>query len=312
MWRSCLRLRDRGRRLLTRPVGPGPALGSPARAYAPPTERKRFYQNVSISQGEGGFEINLDHRKLKTPQAKFFTVPSEALAIAVATEWESQQDTIKSYTMHLTTLCNTSLDNPTQRSKDQLIRAAIKFLDTDTICYKVEEPETLVELQKNEWDPVIEWAENRDRVRGDPAQVHGADLGPDRPAPDGGAGRAAVAPGGGVPDPEVGQRGVGPRLRAAGAAGPHGRRHPLHPPLLPELHGQPQTPAGVRPGVRGRGGRTEAARPQPPPPIPACTSSPSHPRTAANSGCRGLASGDGGVGPRDQARDFPSTLTLLK
>ncbi|XP_069917849.1 ATP synthase mitochondrial F1 complex assembly factor 2-like isoform X1 [Oryctolagus cuniculus] len=161
MWRSCLRLRDRGRRLLTRPVGPGPALGSPARAYAPPTERKRFYQNVSISQGEGGFEINLDHRKLKTPQAKLFTVPSEALAIAVATEWESQQDTIKSYTMHLTTLCNTSLDNPTQWSKDQLIRAAIKFLDTDTICYRVEEPETLVELQKNEWDPVIEWAENR-------------------------------------------------------------------------------------------------------------------------------------------------------
>ncbi|NP_001395818.1 ATP synthase mitochondrial F1 complex assembly factor 2 isoform 7 [Mus musculus] len=60
-----------------------------------------------------------------------------------------------------TTLCNTSLDNPTQRSKDQLIRAAVKFLDTDTICYRVEEPETLVELQKNEWDPVIEWAEKR-------------------------------------------------------------------------------------------------------------------------------------------------------
>ncbi|XP_054545782.1 ATP synthase mitochondrial F1 complex assembly factor 2 isoform X2 [Talpa occidentalis] len=124
-------------------------------------ERKRFYQNVSITQGEGGFEINLDHRKLKTPQAKLFTVPSEALAIAVATEWDSQQDTIKFYTMHLTTLCNTSLDNPTQRNKDQLIRAAVKFLDTDTICYRVEEPETLVELQKNEWDPVIEWAEKR-------------------------------------------------------------------------------------------------------------------------------------------------------
>ncbi|XP_054992905.1 ATP synthase mitochondrial F1 complex assembly factor 2 isoform X3 [Sorex araneus] len=144
-------------------------------------EKKRFYQNVSITQGEGGFEINLDHRKLKTPQAKLFTVPSEALAIAVATEWDAQQDTIKFYTMHLvtlclattlkprlasgateqTTLCNTSLDNPTQRSKEQLIRAAVKFLDTDTICYRVEEPETLVELQKNEWDPIIEWAEKR-------------------------------------------------------------------------------------------------------------------------------------------------------
>ncbi|XP_069917681.1 uncharacterized protein [Oryctolagus cuniculus] len=183
-----------------------------------------------------------------------------------------------------TTLCNTSLDNPTQRSKDQLIQAAIKFLDTDTICYRVEEPETLVELQKNEWDPVIEWAENRDRVRGDPAQVHGADLGPDRPAPDGGAGRAAVAPGGGVPDPEVGQRGVGPRLRAAGAASPHGRRHPLHPPLLPELHGQAQTPAGVRPGVQGRGGRTEAARPQPPFPQPGLHILPESPQDCSRLG----------------------------
>ncbi|XP_035747347.1 ATP synthase mitochondrial F1 complex assembly factor 2 [Egretta garzetta] len=129
-----------------------------------PPERKRFYQNVSISQGEGGFEINLDHRKLKTPQAKLFTVPSEALAIAVATEWDSQKDTIKFYTMHLTTLCNTALDNPTQRNKTQLIRAAVKFLETDTVCYRVEEPAALAELQKNEWDPVVAWAEKRYNV----------------------------------------------------------------------------------------------------------------------------------------------------
>ncbi|XP_060116625.1 ATP synthase mitochondrial F1 complex assembly factor 2-like [Heteronotia binoei] len=60
-----------------------------------------------------------------------------------------------------TTLCNTALDNPSQRSKEQLIRAAVKFLETDTICYRVEEPPALVELQKNEWDPVIMWAEKR-------------------------------------------------------------------------------------------------------------------------------------------------------
>ncbi|CAH6786245.1 Atpaf2 [Phodopus roborovskii] len=142
MWRICPRLRGWGRGLSNRPSSdptgsmcPRPTLRPPARAYVPPAERKRFYQNVSISQGEGGFEINLDHRKLKTPQAKLFTVPSEALAIAVATEWDSQQDTIKFYTMHLTTLCNTSLDNPTQRNKDQMIRAAVKFLDTDTIWW---------------------------------------------------------------------------------------------------------------------------------------------------------------------------------
>ncbi|XP_006901265.1 PREDICTED: ATP synthase mitochondrial F1 complex assembly factor 2-like [Elephantulus edwardii] len=164
LW-SCFQLQNWGRCLLKGAL-PGPVVLGPnsqlhARAYAPPAERKRFYQNVTITQGEGGFEINLDHRKLKTPQAKLFTVPNEALATAVATEWDSQQDTIKFYTMHLTTLCNTSLDNPTQRNKDQLIRAAMKFLETDTICYRIEEPETLVELQKNEWDPMIKWANKR-------------------------------------------------------------------------------------------------------------------------------------------------------
>ncbi|XP_073504580.1 ATP synthase mitochondrial F1 complex assembly factor 2 [Phyllobates terribilis] len=130
------------------------------RSYAPPTERKKFYESVSISQGEGGFEVNLDRRKLRTPQGKVFTVPSEPLAIAVATEWESQRDTIKFFTMHLTTLCNTALDNPSHRSKEDLITASLKFLDTDTICYRVEEPPALVELQTNEWDPVLKWAEN--------------------------------------------------------------------------------------------------------------------------------------------------------
>ncbi|KAK7122820.1 hypothetical protein R3I94_019810 [Phoxinus phoxinus] len=129
------------------------------------TERKKFYENVSISQVDGGlFEINLDKRKLKTPGGKLFTVPNEALAIAVATEWDVQKETLKFYTMHLTTLCNTALDNPTQRTKEQMISAALKFLDTDTICYRVEEPPGLVELQTNEWEPVMNWIEQRYNV----------------------------------------------------------------------------------------------------------------------------------------------------
>lgn len=128
-------------------------------------ERKRFYQDVSISQCDGGlYEINLDRRKLKTPGGKLFTVPNEALAIGVATEWDAQCDTLKFYTMHLTTLCNTALDNPTQRTKDQMISASLKYLETDTVCYRVDEPHGLVDLQQNEWDPVLHWIENRYNV----------------------------------------------------------------------------------------------------------------------------------------------------
>ncbi|XP_051925243.1 ATP synthase mitochondrial F1 complex assembly factor 2 [Hippocampus zosterae] len=142
------------------------------------TERKRFYQDVTISQGEGGlFEINLDRRKLKTPGGKLLTLPNEALAIAVATEWDAQRDSLKFYAMHLTTLCNTALDNPTQRNEDQMISAALKFLETDTVCYRVEEPYGLVDLQKNEWDPVLQWIENRyDVTIGSSSSIMGPDI----------------------------------------------------------------------------------------------------------------------------------------
>lgn len=49
----------------------------------------------------GGYEINLDQRKLKTPMGNLFRVPSEALALGVAMEWDSQEATIKRHLMHL-------------------------------------------------------------------------------------------------------------------------------------------------------------------------------------------------------------------
>ena len=49
----------------------------------------------------GWFEINLDQRKLRTPGGNLFKVPHEALAMAVATEWNTQENVVKRHTMHL-------------------------------------------------------------------------------------------------------------------------------------------------------------------------------------------------------------------
>ena len=52
---------------------------------------KRFYKSVSIaSGGSHSYEILLDGKKLKTPSGNVLSVPNHSLAIAVATEWESQ------------------------------------------------------------------------------------------------------------------------------------------------------------------------------------------------------------------------------
>ncbi|XP_072167727.1 ATP synthase mitochondrial F1 complex assembly factor 2-like [Diadema setosum] len=125
-------------------------------------ERKRFYKNVSITQsGSKAFEINLDKRRLRTPTGKPFVLPTESLAVAVATEWDAQQEVIKQHAMHLTSLCNTALDNPTHRTKVQKIKSILHFLETDTLCYRLEEPPELVAMQKTNWDPMLDWINER-------------------------------------------------------------------------------------------------------------------------------------------------------
>lgn len=63
--------------------------------------RKRFYKKTGILRSEGKFEITLDQRKLKTPKGDLFTVESEPLALAVASEWDAQRDVIVQSKMHL-------------------------------------------------------------------------------------------------------------------------------------------------------------------------------------------------------------------
>merc|ERR1712004_19385 len=127
---------------------------------------KRFYKNVSITVAEGGgYEVNLDQRKLRTPSGTLFKVPNEALATAVAQEWISQKDTIKRHNMLMTLLCNTAIDNPTQRDKGTVADGMLEFLETDTVCFQLDEPPELAELQSIEWDPLLHWIQERYDVK---------------------------------------------------------------------------------------------------------------------------------------------------
>ncbi|KAL5019005.1 hypothetical protein ScPMuIL_004727 [Solemya velum] len=107
------------------------------------------------------FEINLDKKKLTTPSGNLFTVSNEALALAVATEWNTQEDVITRHSMHLTSLCNTAIDNPMHKSRKDLVQSILHFLETDTVCYRVTEPAELATLQDEQWEPLLNWARRR-------------------------------------------------------------------------------------------------------------------------------------------------------
>jgi len=132
--------------------------------------RQKFYKNVSVVQNDGHFEINLDHRKLKTPLGNTFQVESEPLALAVANEWMCQKDKILLSQMHINGLCNTCLDDPAKASKEDLINHILGYLETDTVLFYAEEPPALVEFQKEKWSPVILWFRERFGVDVHPRQ----------------------------------------------------------------------------------------------------------------------------------------------
>jgi len=121
---------------------------------------KRFYEKVSFKEVEGTFHIYLDERVLKTPGKKTFSVPSSALATAVATEWDAQTDNIIPAQMPLTRLLNVAIEQ-TPENRPNLLEEARRYAGTDLLCYRAPEPRLLTERQNKAWDPLMKWAAER-------------------------------------------------------------------------------------------------------------------------------------------------------
>lgn len=100
------------------------------------SQPKRFYKQTNVLSTDTGYEVTLDHRKLKTPNGTVFTVKSEPLAIAVATEFDSQKEHIERSRMHISALCFTALDNPNKLTKPDIVNYLLNFVATDTVLFQ--------------------------------------------------------------------------------------------------------------------------------------------------------------------------------
>ena len=128
-----------------------------ARRAMRPQLRRRFYEAVSIAEGEGGFALLLDGRPVKTPARRTLMAPQRAWGEALAAEWEAQADVIDPARMPLTRLANTIIDGVTDASA--VVAADVeKYLATDLVLYRAAAPDGLVARQSAAWDPVLDWA----------------------------------------------------------------------------------------------------------------------------------------------------------
>jgi chaperone required for assembly of F1-ATPase len=117
---------------------------------------KRFFDLATARQDDGGFGIWLDQRRLKTPARAAFTVPTAALAEAVAEEWNAQGAKVEPRAMPLTGLANAAIDRITPEREPFAARLA-QYGEHDLLCYRAESPVELVARQARAWQPVLDW-----------------------------------------------------------------------------------------------------------------------------------------------------------
>ena len=128
-----------------------------ARRNMRPQLRRRFYNAVSVEPREGGYAVLLDGRPVKTPARRTLAAPTQALARALADEWEAQRDVVDPAAMPLTRLANSIIDGVAD--KPGAVKAEVaKFLGSDLVCYRAGSPDGLVERQTQHWNPLIAFA----------------------------------------------------------------------------------------------------------------------------------------------------------
>ncbi|MFM2356777.1 MAG: hypothetical protein RLZZ528_2513 [Pseudomonadota bacterium] len=118
---------------------------------------KRFWTTARVEDADGGFAVALDTRRIRTPAKQALILPTRAMALAVAAEWDAQQGKVDPATMPVTRAANAALDKVATQF-DEVAGLVAAYGGTDLLCYRAEGPEGLIRRQAEGWDPMLDWA----------------------------------------------------------------------------------------------------------------------------------------------------------
>ena len=118
---------------------------------------KRFWEAAHVAEADGMFEVLLDARPVRTPAKAALKVPTRAMAVAVAAEWDAQVEKVDPGTMPITRSVNAAIDK-LRVQHGEVADMVAGYGDTDLLCYRAESPQELADRQGTLWDPLLDWA----------------------------------------------------------------------------------------------------------------------------------------------------------
>lgn len=123
---------------------------------------KRFWDHAEIATGpDDGYVILLDGKPMHLPGGALLRLTREALARAIAAEWEaaggSKGGEMSFADTPLTRFAGTAQERIAP-NPDATVDALARYAETDLLCYHADSPPALVERQARLWQPWLDWA----------------------------------------------------------------------------------------------------------------------------------------------------------
>lgn len=118
---------------------------------------RRFWKQATPRDTGAGWEVLLDDKPLRTPGKLPLLLPTEALARAIAEEWDAQSDIIDPQSMPLTRAANSAIEKVGPQF-DAVADMLGAYGGTDLLCYRATEPQDLITQQARGWDPLVDWS----------------------------------------------------------------------------------------------------------------------------------------------------------
>lgn len=134
---------------------------------------KRFWDEASVAEGDGGFSILLDAKPMRIPGGVPLLLTGRAIADAIAAEWQeaggAKGGSLTMEAVPLTRLAGTAQDR-IRPDPAPVAEALAKYAETDLLCYRAPHPEPLVIRQAKIWQPWLDWLERTYGARLEPAE----------------------------------------------------------------------------------------------------------------------------------------------
>jgi chaperone required for assembly of F1-ATPase len=114
----------------------------------------------------GGYAIRLDGRPMRLPGGPALLLDSEALAVAIAAEWQQaggeKGGTLQAEDVPLTRIAGTAQER-VAKDPATTVQALARYAQSDLLCYRANSPDSLVVRQAELWQP---WLDRATRLYG--------------------------------------------------------------------------------------------------------------------------------------------------